>query len=94
MAIVRDQEQFMFDRRPSIFGSRFTRLIVWLTLCPLFPALEGVRKPPPASPARTERDARELPRRDEVEDRMDMMQMMLEQMMEHESAEQKMERGG
>ena len=29
-----------------------------------------------------------------MEDRMDMMQMMLEQMMEHESAEQKMERGG
>ena len=29
-----------------------------------------------------------------MEDRMDMMQMMMEQMMEHETTEQKMERGG
>ena len=28
-----------------------------------------------------------------MEDRMNMMQMMMEQMMEHEDAEQKMERG-
>lgn len=47
MAFVRYHGQFMFDRQPSIIGSVFSRLNVWLMfLFRPFPALEGLRKPP------------------------------------------------
>jgi hypothetical protein len=47
MALVRYDKPYMFDRQPSIIGSGFTRLNVWLMfLFRPFPALEGLRKPP------------------------------------------------